>query len=157
MMWILKHINVKKIPKKLLKISTVKKVIQLPQRHKNLEKRNQVSDFYKISHFSKTAILFSDNLPLLGEILHNNVVWLDLSLSTAHSEPHTNILEFCGLNPMPVTVMVWPPPKLPSEDKKGKNKADEKKTYSMYIFNLILTSEIELILKIFISEIIFII
>lgn len=95
-----------KVLKKQLKIRAVIKVIQLPQRTRKLERRNSDSDLYKTNHFSKIAILFSDNLPLLGGILHNNVVLSDLSLSTAHSEPHTNIIEFCGLNPVPVTVMV---------------------------------------------------
>jgi len=47
-----------------------------------------------------------DYLPLLGGMSHNNVVRLDFSLLTAHFEPHTNTTEFCGLNPVPVTVMV---------------------------------------------------
>lgn len=94
---------------------------------------------------SQTALLFSDNLPLLGGILHNNVVRSDLSLSTAHSEPHTNIVEFCGLNPVPVTVRVWPPPKLPSEDIKKKTQ-NELKENLFYKCNFILKSEIEVTL-----------
>lgn len=116
----------KKILKQLLKIRTVIKVILWPQGTQKPEKRNAGSDLYKIHHFSETAVIFFYNLPLLGGVLHNNVVWSDFSLSTAHSEPHTSILEFCGSNPVPVTVMIWPPPKLPSED-------IEEKTKSMYL------------------------
>lgn len=101
------HTNLeKKILRKFLKIRMVIKVIQQLQRTQKRDKKNLDYDLYKMNHFSKSAVLFSDNLPLLAGILHNSVVRSDLSLSTAHSEPHTNIMEFCGLNPVPVTVMV---------------------------------------------------
>lgn len=123
----------------MLKIRTV---FNCPQEH--LKKEMRILIFIKLT-ISQIAILFSDNLPLLGGVLHNNVVRSDLSLSTAHSEPHTNIVEFCGLNPVPVTVMVWPPPKLPSKDIK-KEKQNEIKENLFYDCNFILKSDIEVTL-----------
>lgn len=71
--------------------------------------------FIKLAYKNRLPIF--EYVPLLGGISQNNVVELDKSLSTAHSEPPTNIVEFQGSNPMPVTVKVCPPPKLPEEDK----------------------------------------
>lgn len=102
-----------KVLTKLLEVRMVINRTQLHQKNSTTWEKRLI--ILKLSFFK--GCHFFEYLPLLGGISQNSLVVLDPSLSTAHSEPQTNIAEFCGSNPAPVTVMVWPPPKLPESNK----------------------------------------
>lgn len=104
---------------KLLKVRMVINQTQSHQRIQQLEKRD--CNCTKICTPQRWPLIFFffffEYLPLFSGVSQNSVVESDPSLSTAHLESQTNTAEFCGSNPMPVTVMVWPPPKLPESKK----------------------------------------